>query len=112
MLADFPWQRFSRFIDIGGATGSLLAALLRRHPNSTGALFDLPQVRLRNADRAVKCKAFWLETFGRCRCRTARRLPAAVQVVKRAEAVWRQQHAQLLLRVEFASGSFFDEGLF
>jgi len=28
----------------GGAHGSFLAALLRRHPSASGVLFDLPQV--------------------------------------------------------------------
>jgi O-methyltransferase domain len=46
MLTDFPWRRFERFIDIGGSSGSLLAALLQRHPHSSGILFDLPQVGL------------------------------------------------------------------
>lgn len=53
MLADFPWQRFSRFIDVGGATGSFLAALLRRHPASRGVLFDLPQVGFANVAQPV-----------------------------------------------------------
>jgi O-methyltransferase domain len=44
MLTDFPWRRFNRFIDVGGSSGSFLAALLERHPNSSGVIFDLPQV--------------------------------------------------------------------
>lgn len=44
MLTDFAWRRFNRFIDVGGSSGSFLAALLERHPNSSGVIFDLPQV--------------------------------------------------------------------
>ena len=45
MVADYKWGNFDRFIDVGGAHGSVLAALLRAHPQASGVLFDLPQVR-------------------------------------------------------------------
>ena len=42
ILDDFDWSRFSHatVIDVGGGTGGLLAALLKRHPNMKGILFD------------------------------------------------------------------------
>ena len=43
---DFNWGRYRRLIDVGGAYGSLLAALLARCPRSEGVLFDQPQARL------------------------------------------------------------------
>lgn len=47
MLVDYRWRDFSRFLDVGGAHGSFLAALLRQHPAASGVLFDLPQVAAR-----------------------------------------------------------------
>ena len=44
MLADCDFGRFSRVIDVGGAMGSTLAAVLRQQPQASGVLFDLPQV--------------------------------------------------------------------
>ena len=44
LLADYDWSRFDRFIDVGGAYGSVLAALMGQHPATRGVLFDLPQV--------------------------------------------------------------------
>jgi ferredoxin len=37
IVADCDWARFSRFIDVGGAYGSVLNALLLAVPGSTGA---------------------------------------------------------------------------
>ena len=56
MLTDFAWQRFNRFVDIGGSSGSFLAALLERHPNSSGIIFDLPQVDLDTEAKANCCE--------------------------------------------------------
>lgn len=44
MVEDIPWARWARILDVGGAYGSLLAAILRRHPQMSGLLFDLPHV--------------------------------------------------------------------
>lgn len=45
VLADYDWSKFDRVVDIGGAMGSTLAAVLRQQAHATGVLFDLPQVR-------------------------------------------------------------------
>ena len=42
--ADFPFERFSKVLDIGGGHGSLLAAVLQKHRHLTGTLFDMPEV--------------------------------------------------------------------
>jgi hypothetical protein len=41
---DIPWGRWDRVIDIGGAYGSVLAAVLTQHPGMRGVLFDQQQV--------------------------------------------------------------------
>ena len=44
-MRDYPWRRYSRICDIGGAYGSLLCRLLQQCGKADGLLFDLPQVR-------------------------------------------------------------------
>ncbi|KAK9822176.1 hypothetical protein WJX81_006917 [Elliptochloris bilobata] len=44
VVRDYPWRRYGRFCDIGGAYGSLLARLLRQCGKADGVLFDQPQV--------------------------------------------------------------------
>src|SRR5262249_29958263 len=39
---DFAWA--SKIVDVGGAHGALLAAMLRKQPEAAGVLFDLPHV--------------------------------------------------------------------
>lgn len=43
----YRFGRFRRLVDVGGSSGHLLAAILRRYPATTGVLFDLPQVAAR-----------------------------------------------------------------
>ena len=45
-IADFNWKKFNRVLDIGGAYGSMLAAVLEDNPAATGVLFELPQVNM------------------------------------------------------------------
>jgi hypothetical protein len=42
IAAGFPFGRFGRIIDIGGAAGNIMADILRVHPGIEGAVFDLP----------------------------------------------------------------------
>ena len=44
---DYPWRRYSRLCDIGGAYGSLLSRLLQQCGKADGVLFDQPQARAR-----------------------------------------------------------------
>lgn len=44
VAAAYDFSPFHTLIDVGGATGNLLAAILSRHPQPTGILFDLPHV--------------------------------------------------------------------
>jgi hypothetical protein len=43
-LATFDFGRFGTVVDVGGGNGTLLAAILARHPATRGVLFDQPHV--------------------------------------------------------------------
>ncbi|MFG2120875.1 methyltransferase [Streptomyces sp. NPDC048710] len=43
-LADTGMERFSRIADLGGGDGWFLAQVLKRNPDATGILMDLPRV--------------------------------------------------------------------
>lgn len=40
----YDWPADARVCDVGGGTGTLLAAIVRAHPDIDGVLFDLPEV--------------------------------------------------------------------
>ncbi|GGL45732.1 methyltransferase [Nocardia jinanensis] len=44
VLTAHDFTRYRSIVDIGGGRGALLAEILRRVPNCTGILFDLPEV--------------------------------------------------------------------
>ncbi len=44
VAASYPFDRHGVVVDVGGGRGGLLAAILDRHPNVRGVLFDQPQV--------------------------------------------------------------------
>lgn len=44
LLSAFDFSRFGRVVDVGGAHGALLRAILTKYPHLSGALFDLPEV--------------------------------------------------------------------
>ena len=44
ILEDFEWGRYKRVLDVGGAHGAVLAAIMNHQPGVTGVLFDQPQV--------------------------------------------------------------------
>jgi 2,7-dihydroxy-5-methyl-1-naphthoate 7-O-methyltransferase len=44
------WDGIETIVDVGGGTGAMLAALLKRHPNVTGILVDLPGTVARAAE--------------------------------------------------------------
>ncbi|KAK9868653.1 hypothetical protein WJX84_003430 [Apatococcus fuscideae] len=53
-------SEFGTLVDVGGASGSLLADLLERHPHLHGILFDLPQVCERSKEAWAAHKAHLL----------------------------------------------------
>jgi hypothetical protein len=44
------WEAVRTVVDVGGGTGSLLAAILRAHPSVKGTLVDLPSAVARSAE--------------------------------------------------------------
>ena len=61
MLDAYDFSPFNSLVDVGGGNGSLLIAILNRHPKMHGVLFDLPRV----VDRARAA----VENSFRERCR-------------------------------------------
>jgi hypothetical protein len=61
MLDGYDFSPFGTVVDVGGGNGSVLTAVLRKHPSLRGVLFDLPHV----VERAkANLKAAGIE--GRC----------------------------------------------
>jgi hypothetical protein len=44
IIAAYDFSKFPRIVDVGGANGALLAAILSASPRSSGVVFDLPPV--------------------------------------------------------------------
>jgi hypothetical protein len=44
VAAAYNFSTFNTIVDVGGATGNMLAAILSRHAGPSGVLFDLPHV--------------------------------------------------------------------
>jgi hypothetical protein len=53
VAAAYDFSRFRTIVDVGGATGNMLAAILSRHPGPRGILYDLPHV-VRDAPELLK----------------------------------------------------------
>jgi hypothetical protein len=51
-LADLDWRDDETVVDVGGGNGATLVALLRRHPQLNGIVFDLPETA-RDAELVV-----------------------------------------------------------
>jgi hypothetical protein len=44
LVSGFDFSRFRKIVDVGAGGGAMLVAILRRHPEIKGVLFDLPHV--------------------------------------------------------------------
>jgi O-methyltransferase domain/Dimerisation domain len=44
IIASYDFSQFEQIVDVGGAQGSLVSAILQKHPMLTGIVFDLPEV--------------------------------------------------------------------
>ena len=55
VAAAYDFSQFEIIIDVGGATGNLLATILRRHLKPCGILFDLPHV-VRDAPALIEAR--------------------------------------------------------
>ena len=82
VAAAYDFSRFGTVVDVGGATGNMLAAILARHRGPRGVLFDLPHVvrdapallRARGlADRVSIESGSFFETVPRAATRTCSR---------------------------------------
>jgi hypothetical protein len=56
VAAAYDFSQFETIVDVGGATGNLLAAILGHHPEPRGILFDLPHV-VRDAPALIQARA-------------------------------------------------------
>jgi len=98
MLDAYDFSLFTDIVDVGGGNGSLLTAILKRHPQMHGVLFDLPRVveraqpRLEGAGLRERCRfvgGSFLES-----------VPAGadVYVLRHVVHDWRDQDAATVLR--------------
>jgi hypothetical protein len=55
VAAAYDFSSFDTVVDVGGATGNMLAAILTRHPRPRGVLFDRPHV-VSDAPALLKAK--------------------------------------------------------
>ncbi|HEX5544814.1 MAG TPA: methyltransferase, partial [Nitrospira sp.] len=55
VAAAYDFSDMRTIVDVGGATGNLLATILHQYPKSHGILYDLPHV-LRDAPALLKCR--------------------------------------------------------
>jgi hypothetical protein len=55
VAAAYDFSQFETIVDVGGATGNLLAAILDRHPEPRGILFDLAHV-VRDAPALIQAR--------------------------------------------------------
>jgi hypothetical protein len=55
VAAAYDFSQFEAIIDVGGATGNLLATIPGRHPEPRGVLFDLPHV-VRDAPALIEAR--------------------------------------------------------
>lgn len=62
ILAAYDFSPFAKVLDVGGGHGGLLSAILRKHPNVRGVVFDVPNVaagakeHLASANLADRCE--------------------------------------------------------
>lgn len=84
LVADCDWRRFSRFLDVGGAYGSVLNALLLSVPAATGGLCAVRKhVRQRKGCVCV----VHLPSTVRLNCRPFRPRSNAMHPIPRRRAV-------------------------
>jgi SAM-dependent methyltransferase len=54
VVAAYDFSRFSSIVDVGGGKGTLLAEILKAHPEMTAVLFDLPETEKHARDYIVE----------------------------------------------------------
>jgi SAM-dependent methyltransferase len=98
MLDAYDFSAFADVVDVGGGNGSLLTAILKRHPQMRGVLFDLPRV-VERAQPAIEAAG-----LGE-RCRVVGGsflesvpLGADIYVLRHVVHDWRDEDAAAILR--------------
>ena len=97
-LAGLDWRGDETVVDVGGGNGSLLVALLRRHPGLRGIVFDLPAtVRDENAlgDRCTFVEGDFFELVP----------PGDAYVLSTILHDWNDERATAILRTIRAASS-------
>jgi ubiquinone/menaquinone biosynthesis C-methylase UbiE len=98
MLDAYDFSPFKDLVDVGGGNGSLLTAILNRHPHMRGVLFDLPRVveraraAIEKADVAERCRLIggsFLEAVPN---------GADVYLLRHVVHDWRDEDAAIILR--------------
>jgi hypothetical protein len=98
IIAGYDFSAIGTLADIGGGNGSLLTAILHRHPRMKGMLFDLPGV--------IECSAPAMEAAGLAdRCQAIggdffQEVPAGADVYLLRHIIhdWDDEKAALILR--------------
>jgi len=133
LMADVDWQRFTRFIDVGGANGSVLNALLLENPDATGVLWicdaseywvEYSQSDNSSSGQATRAGSILLIAYNATAAHQLNNLNRRAgvlfdqpHVTEAAEKGWQVHHEKHssgvapLERIEFVGGSFFDGGL-
>lgn len=98
ILAAYDFSRFRHIADIGGGHGQFLAEVLRRHPQCTGVLADLPQA-VAGAKKVLE-DAGVADRVTITACDFFESLPAGCDAyfVKHTLHNWDDDRAQLILR--------------
>ena len=90
VVEDYDFCKYSRVVDMGGGTGGLMKLLLPQCPNTTGVIFELPEVW-----------RFIVHKFYQCSLTNN-------QIAQDGEAKWKVEFPSLLPRASFVPGSFFE----
>ena len=95
-LAEVEWRGDETVVDVGGGNGSLLVALLARHPGLRGIVFDLPETNVDEASLGDRC-TFVAGSF-------FERVPAGdVYILSTILHDWDDEHAATILRTIHAA---------
>jgi len=97
-LLEYDWSGVNRVVDVGGGTGSALAAVLSSQPHLHGVLFDLPNV-VEGAEETMRRKG----VHNRCDVVEGdffvdRIPPANVYILSQILHDWNDERASAILR--------------
>ena len=85
VAAAYDFSGLKTIVDVGGATGNLLTAILASHPGSRGILYDLPHV-VRDAPALIRHAAWRIESRSRREVSSTAFPPAATPICFRTSS--------------------------